>query len=129
MRILNVQYKEDRYSDMIRQTDFNPFNLTVIPLFNNGLQFGDMVDVFANELDTLMGRAQNVGIPATEAFSGYMFNCIEDYFNKAGFVPKAIADTIIEQVYAALRKTKYSHRIIDSLDDVKYVMYYNLTHR
>ena len=129
MNILNIQYKEDRFSDMIRQTAFNPFRLTVEPIFNSGLQFGDMVDIFANELDALIGRAQSVGIPITEAFSGYLFNCIEDYFNKAGFVPKAIADTIIEQVYAAVRKTKYSNRIIDSLDDVKYVMYYNLTHR
>ena len=129
MEIINIQYKEDRYSDMIRQTAFNPFRLKVEPLYNNGLQFGDMVDVFKDELETLIDRAQQVGIPAAEAFSGYLFNCIEDYYNKAGFVPKAIADTIIEQVYAALRKSKYSHSVIDSLDDVKYVMYYDLTHR
>ena len=129
MQILNLYYKEDRYSEMIRQTSFNPFRLTVAPLYNSGLQFGDMVDVFKNELEISIERSQMVGIPVTEAFSGYLFNRIEDYFNNAGFVPKVIADTIIEQVYAALRKTKYSHRIIDSLDDVKYVMYYNLTHR
>lgn len=37
MEIINIQYKEDRYSDMIRQTAFNPFRLKVEPLYNNGL--------------------------------------------------------------------------------------------
>ena len=73
--------------------------------------------------------ASALGLIAALAISYFQGIFLLNKNNKAGFVPKAIADTIIEQVYEAVRKTKYSNRIIDSLDDVKYVMYYNLTHR
>ena len=44
-------YKEDKFSKMIREASFNPFNLTCDPAANRNLQFGDMVSIFKNELN------------------------------------------------------------------------------
>lgn len=104
-------YKEDRFSKMIRETSFNPFNLTCDPAANKNLQFGDMVSIFKNELNSNLSNAKHYGMPLKEALKGYVFNMIESYYNNAGYVPKAAADIIIEQIYAALQQTPYSNCI------------------
>ena len=120
-------YKEDRFSKMIRETSFNPFNLTCDPAANKNLQFGDMVSIFKNELNSNLSNAKRYGMPLKEALKGYVFNMIERYYNNAGYVPKAAADIIIEQIYAALQQTPYSN-CIESEERLKYEMYWCFTH-
>ena len=120
-------YKEDRYSEMIRMASFNPFKLTVEPNLNKNIQFGNMVDVFKKELEESLTKAQVLGFPVDEMICGYVFNMIESWYNNAGYVPKAASDAIIEQIYMAIKKTKYSN-YINNVDQLKYKMYWDLTH-
>lgn len=120
-------YKEDMYSQMIRNTSYNPFNLTCDPEANRYLKFGDMVSIFRDELSSTISMTSSHGMPAKEAVKGYTFNMIESYYNNAGYVPKAMADAIMEQIYEALQQTQYCNCI--SLDTLKYEMYWAFTHR
>ena len=120
-------YKEDIYSQMIRNASYNPFNLTCDPAANRYLEFGDMVSIFKDELNSTISMTTSVGMPAKEAVKGYTFNMVESYYNNAGYVPKAMADAIMEQIYEALQQTQYCNCI--SLDTLKYEMYWAFTHR
>ena len=121
-------YVEDKYSDFIRNTSFNPFKLTTDPILNSNLEFGNLVAIFKSELEDLLSKVVDLGLPIDYMICGYIFNMIESYYNNAGYVPKAAADSIIEQVYSAIKQTKYSGHI-NSLDQLKYTMYWNLTHK
>ena len=74
MRVIRVKYKEDSYSDMVRNAIFNPFRLTVVPLFNDNLQFMDLVDVFENEFNTAISKALHFGKTVGDVFYGMLFN-------------------------------------------------------
>lgn len=123
----NPKYKEDKYSDMIRTASYNPFHLTCDPIANSNLKFGNMVNVFKNELNSGLSKAKQVGMPLHSALIGYVFNMIESYYNNAGYVPKAVADIIIEQIYSALQQTIYAN-CIESVERLKYEMYWSFTH-
>lgn len=121
-------YKEDKYSEMIRSTNFNPFRLTVEPSLNRNLRLGNMVDIFKQELEDTIKRMEGFGMPIDEIIGGYIFNMIESYYNNAGYVPKVIVDDIIEQIYTAIKKSRYAYSITD-ISEMKYRMYWNLTHQ
>lgn len=120
-------YKEDQYSQMIRSTVFNPFRLTCESSLNANLKFGNMVDVFKQELARILPQARSYGMPLDQALSGYIFNMIESYYKNAGYVPKAIADSIIEQVYTAVKQTAFAN-IVDNVNQLKDKTYWDLTH-
>lgn len=120
-------YKEDKYSQMIRTTTFNPFRLTCDSSMNANLNFGNMVDIFKQELTRTLPQAHAYGMPLDQALSGYIFNMIESYYNNAGYVPKAIADAIIEQTYAAVKQTAFAN-IVDNVKQLKDKTYWDLTH-
>ena len=122
------QYKEDRYSEMIRSASFNPFNLTTDRRLNQNLEFGDMVPIFKREINSSFPTFEKAGMPIEDAISGYVFNMMESYYKNAGFIPKAIFDVIIEQIYEAVKQTKYSSYLQD-LDQFKYKTYWAYTHR
>lgn len=125
---LHPVYKEDRYSEMVRTATFNPFKLTVNPLLNKDLQFGNMISIFKKELCSTVPIMIGNGYSAKEAIEAYTFNMIESYYNNAGFVPKAMSDVIFEQIYEAAKQTIYASHIC-SLDDFKYKLYWTFTHQ
>ena len=122
------KYKEDRYSEMVRTATFNPLKLTVNPLLNSGLQFGNMISIFKKELCSTVPLMVGNGYSAKEAIEAYTFNMIESYYNNAGYVPKAMSDVIFEQIYDAAKQTIYANHI-GSIDDFKYKMYWTFTHQ
>ena len=71
---------------------------------------------------------EKAGMPIEEAISGYVFNMMESYYKNAGFIPKAISDVIIEQIYEAVKQTKYSS-YLQNLEQFKYKTYWAFTHR
>lgn len=128
MDYLSPKYKEDRYSDMVRMANINPFNLTVEPLLNRELKFGNMIPIFTKELNSTVPHMLNRGYSELAAVEAYAFNMVESYYNHAGFVPKAMVDVIVEQIYIATNQTIYAGRI-GSIDDFKYKLYWDLTHQ
>lgn len=122
---------DDRYSNMVRQTSFNPFNITLDPIANKTIQLPDLVEVFHQELENLFSRLPSPINTETfiQVLSGYAFNLIESYYNNAGMVPKLAMDEILRQVYRACSKTSKSNYLSQfSLEDFMYHQYYSLTH-
>lgn len=125
-------YMEDRYSKMVRDTSFNPFNISLRPEDNDNILFSDLTTVFKQELDNIFGNLQeelnqNIFI---QLLTSYAFSMIESYFNNAGMVPKRIMDEILRQIYSACSMTNQSRCLRQfSLDDFKYHLYYGLTHK
>lgn len=109
---------------MVRNATYNPFKITVNPSANSNLEFLNLVPVFKRDIILL----SQSGMPAIQIVSGYIFNGIESYYNKAGYVPKAIVDAIIEQVYTAAKQTAFAN-CVGSIEQVKYNMYWSLTHK
>lgn len=123
---------KDSYSEMVRNTSFNPFNISLNAEDNENVQMGDMTSVFKQELNTIFFRVQaELDLKFfVQILTGYAFNLLESWYNNAGMVPKKAMDEILRQVYEACTETsqsKYLERF--SLDDFKYHLYYNLTHK
>ncbi len=125
---MQVIYKEDKYSQMIENSNFNPFNVTTNEWLNSDLIWNDLTSVFKRELEMVIPKAGMYGLTPRKAFVSYAFNGIESYYKNAGHVPKAIVDVILEEMYEALQQTRYAD-IIDSLEDLKNEIYFALTHR
>jgi hypothetical protein len=126
MKEIIPKYKEDRYSEMVRNTSFNPFNITTDPSLNCNLTFGDLTDVFEKEIIDHMSSLHGI-VPTNQIINGYIFNLIESYYKNAGYVPKAAMDIIIEQVFDALQRTPYC--IYKDIDQFKYNIYWGFTHK
>ena len=123
---------EDRYSEMVRNTSYNPFNISIEPEDNDNVQLGDLTTVFNQELNGLFSKVQaHLDIELfVHVLTGYTFNLIESWYNNAGMVPKKAMDEILRQVYEACSQTNQSHYLKKfSFDDFKYHLYYNLTHK
>ena len=116
--------KIDRYSVMIENSSFNPFNLTVEPSLQNTQRLPDMIDVFQRELSSLLC---NELLPQVQSpkdiVKGYIFNLVESYYNNAGYVPKNTLDEIISQCYIALSNIGQQN-IFSSKDELFYEMYF-----
>lgn len=123
---------EDRYSEMVRTTSFNPFNISLNPEDNDAVQMADLTTVFQRELNSLFSKLQT-GLDLkvfVQILTGYAFSLIESWYNNAGMVPKKAMDEILRQVYDACSKTDQSQYLKKfSFEDFKYHLYYNLTHK
>lgn len=122
----------DKYSRMVENTSFNPFNITTNRSANQNLRFDDLTEVFTNELnDIFCNFSSSISMEIfDQMLSRYTFNMIESYYKNAGFVPKKIMDMIIEQVFKAAGKT-ICRRFwnANEFENFRYKMYYSLTHR
>lgn len=116
--------KIDRYSVMIENSSFNPFNLTVEPSLQNTQRLPDMIGVFQRELSSLLC---NELLPQVQSpkdiVKGYIFNLVESYYNNAGYVPKNTLDKIFSQCYIALSNIG-QQKIFSSKDELFYEMYF-----
>ena len=120
--------KRDRYCEMVETTNFNPFKITTRLELNQGLMWQNMTEIFQREIENTLSNTIPMGMPADMAISAYAFEMIESYYNNGGYVPKAIVDAVIEEVYAAVKQSKYAS-YLDSLEQFKYKLYYSLTHK
>lgn len=127
MKTYELKYKEDRYSQMLRNTIFNPFGIRTEPILNQGLVMPDLTEVFKNDLLELIEKYPTQKIPLEKIMGGYVFNGIESYYKNGDYVPKVIVDYIIESVWNAANRTKYAY-LLDNLESFKYNIYYALTH-
>lgn len=121
----------DRYAELVDNTDFNPFNIVTSLAANQHLNFGDLTSVFRSEIENI---CLNVGGTLNATFfyrivCGYTCNMIESYYKRAGYVPKLIMDRIIDQVYKSSKSCSYGEYLLVSFEDFKYKMYFDLTHR
>ena len=116
--------KIDRYSVMIENSSFNPFNLTVEPSLQNTQRLPNMIGVFQRELSSLLC---NELLPQVQSpkdiVKGYIFNLVESYYNNAGYVPKNTLDEIFSQCYTALSNIGQQN-IFSSKDELFYEMYF-----
>lgn len=120
---------EDRYTKMVKEATFNPFNITCDPKLQNNTNVPDLRVVFSRELDNLGSKVANVqGYNLKDLVAGYAFNLVESYYNNAGYVPKNSLDQILEQVYDALKTTRLKS-VFSTLDDLKYHCYYGYLHQ
>lgn len=118
--------KIDRYSTMIENTSFNPFNLTVEPSLQNTQRLPDMTGVFKRELSSLLGNELLSQVqPPKDIVKGYIFNLVESYYKNAGYVPKNTLDEIFGQCYTALTNIGQQN-IFSSKDELFYEMYFCL---
>ena len=123
-----MERTDDRFSKMVKNATFNPFNITCDPRFENRNKLPDFRDVFTKELTNTYNQLVNFNeannIKAlTSMVTGYTFNLVESYYNNAGYVPKNTLDEILEQVYDAIQQTGF-RALHWSLDDFKYNCYY-----
>lgn len=128
-RNVDLEYRStgkiiDRYSAMIENSSFNPFNLTVEPSLQNTQRLPDMIGVFQRELSSLLCNEllQQVQSPK-DMVKGYIFNLVESYYNNAGYVPKNTLDEIFSQCYTALSNIGQQN-IFSSKDELFYEMYF-----
>lgn len=139
MKIKQIQPTIERLSDsnskMVQETAFNPFNITTDWALNSNLSFGEMSDVFCEEIESLLSKLEKSMtsmIPSVfdKVMDGYTFNMLESYYKNAGYIPKIIMDEILEQIYFAAKKSSYVRFLDDfPLDKFVYKQYYNMTHR
>lgn len=139
MKIKQIQPTIERLSDsnskMVQETAFNPFNITTDWALNSNLSFGEMSDVFCEEIESLLSKLEKSMtsmIPSVfdKVMDGYTFNILESYYKNAGYIPKIIMDEILEQIYFAAKKSSYGRFLDDfPLDKFVYKQYYNMTHR
>lgn len=116
--------KIDRYSTMIENSSFNPFNLTVEPSLQNTQRLPDMTGVFQRELSSLLGNELLSQVqPPKDIVKGYIFNLVESYYKNAGYVPKNTLDEIFGQCYTALINIGQQN-IFSSKDELFYEMYF-----
>ncbi|NCC18359.1 MAG: hypothetical protein EOM29_05410 [Bacteroidia bacterium] len=121
-------YSYDKYSIMVQESSFNPFKITIDPSKQNMVALPEMMNIFQNELkDILSNQDLMDNLGADQLFQAYVFEMVESYFNNAGFVPKSTVDAIIEQCYVAVQQTDFIDKIT-SLEQMKYQIYYALTH-
>lgn len=116
---------KDKYSKMVENSNFNPFNITTDERLQGGQPLPNLLDVFKRELESSLNNTvllSNLG--AKQIVQSYVFNLAESYYNNAGYIPKIILDQIIEQVYKAL--LQIDTKVFTSLDELKYAVYYSL---
>lgn len=116
---------KDKYSTMVENSNFNPFNITTDERLQGGQPLPNLLDVFKRELKSSLNNTvllSNLG--AKQIVQSYVFNLAESYYNNAGYIPKVILDQIIEQVYKAL--LQIDTKAFTSLDELKYAVYYSL---
>lgn len=115
---------EDRYTKMVKNATFNPFNITCDPNLQNTTNVPDFRSVFARELQNLGDKVAHVpGYDCKNLVAGYAFELVESYYQNAGYVPQNSLDQILEQVYDALQLTSLC-LVFPSFDAFKYYCYY-----
>ena len=130
-----IEKLSDSNSKMVQETTFNPFNITTDWTLNSNLSFGEMSDVFCQEMENILSKLEKSMtsmIPSVfdRVMDGYTFNMLESYYKNAGFIPKIMMDEILEQIYFAAKKSSYGSFLDDfPLDKFMYKQYYNMTHR
>ena len=63
-----------------------------------------------------------LGMGATEIFVSYIYNIVELFYKKDGYVPKNTVDAIIEQCDNSVRDTLFRWHL-RSVDELKYRIY------
>jgi len=122
----------DECAKLVIQSSFNPFNISLDYAENQNLQFGDLTSVFKKEIQEFVDMfGDDMDFRRMqEIMGGYAYNMVDSYYKNAGFVPKAILDAILTQVYRATQSTTKGYLLRDKdLRAFKYRMYYNFTHR
>lgn len=126
-----LSMKTDKYSKIIDEATFNPFKITTDPRLNANLKLPEMTSVFRRELEDLFDKLSGIDGGAKmwgNMLAGYAFSMIESYYKNAGYVPKVIMDQILEQIFNALRTSRYASRFSSvTLIDLKDKMYHDLT--
>lgn len=131
-RNIKIEYKsdtsiklEDRYTQMIKNATFNPFNITCEAHLQAKIELpNNFKELFAKELDDIYVKIRYAqGVNKKDIIKGYAFNLIESYYNNAGYVPKNALDQILEQVYAAVLRTNFKNEF-KTIDEFKYECYY-----
>ena len=116
----------DKYTQMIKDATFNPFNLTIATHLQPPGHLPNIVDVLKNELrNSLSNPLLNQVQSKKDIAKGYIFNLIESYYNNSGYVPKKTLDDILNQSYQALVEIDCQH-IFSSKDELFYHIYYCL---
>lgn len=119
----------DRYSKMVEEASFNPFNITTRPSLQNTPPLPpEFLDVFSKELNNLFSNPMVRQMGLEQVFSGYVFNLVESYYNNAKYVPKSTVDAIIDMCYKAASNICDISSSIGSLDHIKYKIYYSFLH-
>lgn len=125
--------KENKYSSMINNASYNPFNISADPRLQNQSDLPDLVDVFTRELSGAYANIVAIHKESDQDFlkrmaKGYAFNMIESYYKNAGYVPQNSLDQILEQVYEAMGRTGFDDAY-EAFDDFKYECYYSFLNR
>lgn len=128
---LNFGREEDRFTSMVNNATFNPFNITCDSNYQNPQPLPNMESIFAKELNDLSNQLKVWNRDKREVqmmVKGYVFNLVESYYKNAGYVPKNALDQILEQVYNAMKQTGF-RSAFSSLEDFKYHNYYGFLNR
>lgn len=125
-RVLSFGY--DKYCIMIETSDFNPLNINTDTQMNEGILWHDLVDDFEREIIEFMPRYLQGKLNIRTVIQVMVIDQVENLFKRLGYVPKVMVDAIIYDIYIALLRTPYSD-FLDDIEDIKYGIYYSLTHR
>ena len=122
----------DRYTEMVKNATFNPFNITCDPHLQNAQKVPNIRSVIEKELSDVYSKLSFMGQTSQENLvrmaRGYAFNLVESYYKNAGYVPKNSLDQILEQVYLAMQRTGFKNAF-SSQDDFMYKCYYSFLNR
>ena len=120
------QFNRDANTQMIEETTYNPFGITAKPELQRFPPIPDCVEVFKIDLLRLYNDAKKGN--EIRIFISYVNNLVEEYYDKAGYVPKNTVDAIVEQSHQAIKGTSFAWNL-PTLDELKYKVYLSLFSR
>lgn len=120
------QFNRDANTQMIEETTYNPFGITAKPELQRFPPIPDCVEVFKIDLLRLYNDAKKGN--EIRIFISYVNNLVEEYYDKAGYVPKNTVDAIVEQSHQAIKGTSFAWNL-PTLDELKYKVYLSLSSR
>lgn len=117
------QFNRDANTQMIEEATYNPYGITAKPELQRFPPFNDCVDIFKIDLLRLYNDSKKGN--EIRIFISYVNSLVEEYYEKAGYVPKNTVDAIVEQCHQAIKGTMFAWNL-PTLDELKYKVYLSL---
>ena len=117
------QFNRDANTQMIEETTYNPFGITAKPELQRFPPIPDCVEIFKIDLLRLYNDANKGN--EIRIFISYVNKLVEEYYDKAGYVPKNTVDAIVEQSHQAIKGTSFAWNL-PTLDELKNKVYLSL---
>lgn len=96
-----LPYFEDEFSIRVMDAYYNPYKITSLPKFNKRIKWNDLTHLFKEDFSVYYMEGESKDL--LHQMCGFTENMIGEYFRTCGYVPKAVVDEVIKEVYDAVK--------------------------